>query len=113
MGMVSGIGMLGPVSPANLPSSEWLDRVIMEGASACAAAAALSRRARSGKVVAIVSGGNIDHDQIRADRLLNRGANYLTTGLGLLASGDALGVSKRLRRPACLCCSNRSGWKKS
>jgi threonine dehydratase len=38
------------------------NRVIMEGASACAVAAALSGRAGSGKVVAIVSGGNIDLD---------------------------------------------------
>jgi threonine dehydratase len=36
------------------------NRVIAEGASACAVAAALSGRAGSGKVVAIVSGGNID-----------------------------------------------------
>jgi threonine dehydratase len=39
------------------------NRVIMEGASACAVAAALSGRAGSGKVVAIVSGGNIDLDK--------------------------------------------------
>jgi len=39
------------------------NRVIMEGASAWAVAAALSGRAGSGKVVAIVSGGNIDLDQ--------------------------------------------------
>jgi threonine dehydratase len=38
------------------------NRVIMEGAAACAVAAALSGRAGSGKVVAIVSGGNIDLD---------------------------------------------------
>jgi threonine dehydratase len=36
------------------------NRVIVEGAAACAVAAALSGRAGSGKVVAIVSGGNID-----------------------------------------------------
>jgi threonine dehydratase len=36
------------------------NRVIIEGAAACAVAAALSGRAGSGKVVAIVSGGNID-----------------------------------------------------
>jgi threonine dehydratase len=36
------------------------NRVIVEGASACAIAAAISGRAGSGKVVAIVSGGNID-----------------------------------------------------
>lgn len=35
-------------------------RVIIEGAAACAVAAALSGRAGPGKVVAIVSGGNID-----------------------------------------------------
>src|SRR5258708_4956878 len=35
-------------------------RVIMEGAAACAVAAALSGKAGGGKVVAIVSGGNID-----------------------------------------------------
>jgi threonine dehydratase len=35
-------------------------RVIAEGAAACAVAAALSGRAGSGKVVAVVSGGNID-----------------------------------------------------
>ncbi len=34
--------------------------VIIEGAAACAAAAALSGRAGAGKVVAVVSGGNID-----------------------------------------------------
>jgi threonine dehydratase len=36
------------------------NRVIVEGASACAIAAALSGRAGSGKVAAIVSGGNVD-----------------------------------------------------
>ena len=36
------------------------NRIIAEGASACAVAAALSGRAGAGKVVAIVSGGNID-----------------------------------------------------
>ena len=36
------------------------NRVIVEGASACAIAAAMSRRARGGRVVAVVSGGNID-----------------------------------------------------
>jgi threonine dehydratase len=39
------------------------NRIIVEGASACAIAAALSGRAGSGKVVAIVSGGNIDLDR--------------------------------------------------
>jgi len=39
------------------------NRVIIEGASACAVAAALSGRAGTGKVVAIVSGGNIDLDK--------------------------------------------------
>jgi threonine dehydratase len=34
--------------------------VIAEGAAACAIAAALSGRAGTGKVVAVVSGGNID-----------------------------------------------------
>jgi threonine dehydratase len=34
--------------------------VVAEGAAGCAVAAALSGRAGSGKVVAIVSGGNID-----------------------------------------------------
>jgi threonine dehydratase len=36
------------------------NRIIAEGAAACAVAAAFSGRAGSGKVVAIVSGGNID-----------------------------------------------------
>jgi threonine dehydratase len=36
------------------------NRVIVEGASACAIAAALHGRAGAGKVVAVVSGGNID-----------------------------------------------------
>jgi len=36
------------------------NRVIVEGAAACAVAAARSGRAGSGKIVAIVSGGNID-----------------------------------------------------
>ncbi len=39
------------------------NRIIIEGAAACAVAAALSGRAGSGKVVAIVSGGNIDLDK--------------------------------------------------
>jgi len=39
------------------------NRVIVEGAAACAVAAALSGRAGSGKIVAIVSGGNIDLDK--------------------------------------------------
>jgi threonine dehydratase len=39
------------------------NRVIVEGASACAIAAALSGRAGTGNVVAIVSGGNIDLDR--------------------------------------------------
>ena len=34
--------------------------VIAEGAAGCAVAAALSGRAGSGKIVAVVSGGNID-----------------------------------------------------
>jgi threonine dehydratase len=36
------------------------NRIIIEGASACAVAAALSGKAGDGRVVAIVSGGNID-----------------------------------------------------
>ena len=36
------------------------NRVICGGAGACAVAAAISGRAGRGKVVAIVSGGNID-----------------------------------------------------
>jgi threonine dehydratase len=39
------------------------NRIIMEGAAACAVAAALSGRAGAGNVVAIVSGGNIDLDK--------------------------------------------------
>jgi threonine dehydratase len=39
------------------------NRIIVEGAAACAVAAALSGRAGSGKTVAIVSGGNIDLDK--------------------------------------------------
>lgn len=39
------------------------NRIIAEGAAACAVAAALSGRAGSGKIVAIVSGGNIDLDR--------------------------------------------------
>jgi threonine dehydratase len=39
------------------------NRVIIEGAAACAVAAAGSGRAGSGKIVAIVSGGNIDLDK--------------------------------------------------
>jgi len=35
-------------------------RVVAEGAAGCAVAAALSGRAGSGKIVAVVSGGNID-----------------------------------------------------
>ena len=39
------------------------NRIVVEGAAACAIAAAVSGRAGSGKVVAIVSGGNIDLDK--------------------------------------------------
>jgi threonine dehydratase len=39
------------------------NRVIVEGAAACSVAATLSGRAGSGKIVAIVSGGNIDLDK--------------------------------------------------
>jgi threonine dehydratase len=39
------------------------NRVIVEGAAACAIAAALSGRAGSGKVAAIASGGNVDLDK--------------------------------------------------
>jgi len=39
------------------------NRVIIEGAAACAVAASMSGRAGSGKIVAIVSGGNIDLDK--------------------------------------------------
>ena len=39
------------------------NRIIVEGAAACAVAAGLSGRAGSGKIVAIVSGGNIDLDK--------------------------------------------------
>lgn len=39
------------------------NRIIVEGAAACAVAAALSGRAGRGKIVAIVSGGNIDLDK--------------------------------------------------
>src|SRR6202171_6499434 len=39
------------------------NRIIIEGAAACAVAAGLSSRAGSGKVVSIVSGGNIDLDR--------------------------------------------------
>jgi threonine dehydratase len=39
------------------------NRIIIEGAAACAVAAGLSSRAGSGKVVSIVSGGNIDLDK--------------------------------------------------
>lgn len=42
------------------------NRVMIEGAAACAVAAALSGRAGSGKIVAIVSGGNIDLDKFAA-----------------------------------------------
>src|ERR1700730_2378087 len=42
------------------------NRVIVEGASACAVAAAMSGRAGSGNIVAIVSGGNIDLEKFAA-----------------------------------------------
>lgn len=41
------------------------NHVIAEGAGACAVAAALSGRCGTGKVVAVVSGGNIDLDRFR------------------------------------------------
>ncbi|MEP6787943.1 MAG: pyridoxal-phosphate dependent enzyme [Acidobacteriota bacterium] len=40
------------------------NRVIAEGAGACAAACSLSGKAGSGKIVCIVSGGNIDFDKL-------------------------------------------------
>ena len=40
------------------------NRVIAEGAGAAAVAAALSGMAGSGKIVCIVSGGNIDFDKL-------------------------------------------------
>jgi len=46
------------------------NRIIVEGAAACAIAAARSGRAGSGKIVAIVSGGNIDLDKFA--QLLNQ-----------------------------------------
>ena len=42
--------------------------VIAEGAAGCAVAAALSGRAGTGKVVAVVSGGNIDLVTVRRAR---------------------------------------------
>ena len=39
------------------------NHIIMEGAAACAVAAAMSGRAGSGRIAAIVSGGNIDLDK--------------------------------------------------
>ena len=45
------------------------NRVIAEGAGACSVAAALSGRAGDGKVVCVVSGGNIDTDKLTS--LLN------------------------------------------
>src|SRR5204863_821199 len=39
------------------------NRVIAQGAAACAVAAAISGQAGTGKVVAILSGGNIDLDK--------------------------------------------------
>ncbi|HXK05383.1 MAG TPA: pyridoxal-phosphate dependent enzyme [Verrucomicrobiae bacterium] len=42
------------------------NRIIVEGASACAIAAAISGRAGAGKVVALVSGGNIDLEKFSA-----------------------------------------------
>ena len=42
------------------------NRIIVEGASACAIAAAISGRAGTGKVVALVSGGNIDLEKFSA-----------------------------------------------
>ena len=41
-------------------------RVIAEGAGACGVAAAMSGRAGRGKVVCVVSGGNIDTDRLMA-----------------------------------------------
>jgi threonine dehydratase len=41
-------------------------RVVAEGAGAASVAAALSDRAPSGKIVAVVSGGNIDPEKLSA-----------------------------------------------
>jgi len=40
------------------------NHVIAEGAGACPVACALSGRAGTGKIVCIVSGGNIDHEKL-------------------------------------------------
>jgi threonine dehydratase len=42
------------------------NHVIAEGAGACSVACALSGRAGSGKIVCVVSGGNIDFDKLCA-----------------------------------------------
>ena len=41
-------------------------RVVAEGAGACGVAAALAGRAGRGKVVCVVSGGNVDLDRLTA-----------------------------------------------
>src|SRR2546422_4844678 len=66
------------------------NRVIIEGASACAVAAAISGRAGAGTVVAIVSGGNIDLDQFA------RLAAYCT--LRRIVSTHAVDAAARRRR---------------
>jgi threonine dehydratase len=53
-------------------------RIVSEGAAACAVAAALGGRAGTGKVVAVVSGGNIDLSTF-ASLVLGPGAAGLRT----------------------------------
>ncbi len=76
-------------------------RVICEGAAACAVAAALSGRAGSGKVVAIVSGGNSASLPVRVGQAVvpaSRLSSRLFSGPGRQA-GRKAGSQPRLAAP--------------
>ena len=59
--LVSTLEEIGAALRLSAPSR---NHVIAEGAGACSIAAALSGRAGGGKVVCVVSGGNIDADKL-------------------------------------------------
>jgi len=63
--MMAGSGTIGLEIIEDLPEVDAeRNHVIAEGAGATSVAAALSGKAGSGKVVCVVSGGNIDSDKL-------------------------------------------------
>ena len=59
------VATLGDIAAAMRLLAER-NRIIAEGAGACPVAAALSGRAGTGKIVCVVSGGNIDLERFSA-----------------------------------------------